>query len=82
MISLKFHCEACGAPQRQDLLSPGEAAKYLGVSDQTLGRWRRLGWVQKHQVGRGHYFSTTFLDEALVLRGYYKLGAGTEVVLR
>ena len=84
MIDLIFHCTNCGTRNEKKLLSLTDSARSLALSGQTLNRWRRLGYIRFHTVGRGFYFEQSFLDEALSLRGYDKADntAYTEVIVR
>jgi excisionase family DNA binding protein len=79
MIELRFQC-ACGIPTTRRLYGPAEAASYLGVSDQTLNRWRRQGWIRSHNFGRGFLYEVDMLDESLALRGYNKIHEHEEIV--
>jgi excisionase family DNA binding protein len=79
MVELQFQC-ACGNTMMRHLYSPAEAASYLGVSDQTLNRWRRQGWIRSHKVARGFYYEVEMLDESLALRGYNKIHEHEEII--
>jgi excisionase family DNA binding protein len=75
-------CESCNATTTMQLYGPDEAAFYLGVSYQTLNRWRRQGWIRCSKIGRGYYYQRDALDECLDLRGYGLANNETEVILR
>ena len=82
MIEFEFKCE-CGVATTKKLHGPEEATRYLGVSEQTLNRWRRQGWIKSSKVGRGYYYQREHLDECLQLRGYDRAHNETvEVILR
>ena len=55
--------------QTVKLYQPLDAQLYLGVSNRTIDRWRREGWLlPTAQVGRGFVYSKDALDECLNLR--------------
>ena len=81
MIEFEFTCD-CGVATTKKLYGPEEAIKFLGVSEQTLNRWRRQGWIKSSKVGRGYYYQREHLDECLKLRGYDRANNETEVILR
>jgi hypothetical protein len=82
MIEIALDCASCGAATIRQLYGPGEAALYMGVSEQTLNRWRRQGWILCSRVGRGFYYQRQDLDQCLTLRGYDRANNETEVILR
>ena len=82
MIEIELDCASCGAATTRQLYGPDEAAIYLGVSEQTLNRWRRQGWIRCSKVGRGYYYQRQDLDQCLKLRGYDRADSETEVILR
>ena len=43
-----------GTTSRGPLLKPAEAAAYLGVSDTTLNRWSRAGFITSVRTPGGH----------------------------
>lgn len=54
------------------LYTPLDAQDYCGISDQTLNKWRREGWLQGHPVGRGYLYTQQGLDDALRSRNYVR----------
>jgi hypothetical protein len=44
------------------VMLPGEAARFLGISTQTLGRMRRQGRVNGTQVGTSNLYTYTLAD--------------------
>jgi hypothetical protein len=81
-IEFAYTCSSCGAATNRLLYSSAEAALYLGVTNQTLNRWRGLGYVRSSKVARGYYYQRRDLDECLRLRGYDRANDETEVILR
>lgn len=50
------------APNIDQAMLPSEAAKFLGISEQKLGRLRRKGKIEGHQVGKTNLFTYTMAD--------------------
>ena len=47
-----------------------DAQNYLGVSAQTLNRWRREGWlIPTAEVGRGYAYTQEQLDDCIKVLG-------------
>jgi len=61
-------------PYKVRLYRPIEAADYLGgpqgaISQSTLNRWRKDGWLRAISVGSGWLYTKEAMDECLRLRG-------------
>ena len=55
--------------QTVQLYQPLDAQLYLGVSNRTIDRWRREGWLLPAAlVGRGYVYEKKALDECWQLR--------------
>jgi predicted site-specific integrase-resolvase len=55
--------------QTVQLYQPLDAQQYLGVSNRTIDRWRREGWLLPAAlVGRGYVYEKKALDECWQLR--------------
>ena len=55
--------------QTVQLYQPLDAQLYLGVSNRTIDRWRREGWLlPAASVGRGYVYQKEALDECWKLR--------------
>ena len=55
--------------QTVELYQPLDAQLYLGVSNRTIDRWRREGWLlPAASVGRGDVYQKEALDECWKLR--------------
>jgi excisionase family DNA binding protein len=49
-----------------DRLPPAEAAEFLGIAEETLRKWQRLGKIRHFNVGRRIMFSKRDLRAYLV----------------
>ena len=47
-----------------------EAAEYANVSEGTIGRWRREGYLLGQSFGRGFLYSIESIQSAMRLKGY------------
>ena len=71
-----FRCQACLA----DYYESFDAQLYIGISGQTLNRWRREGWIRpSFKVGAGWVYSKKDLDEAMDTTGYSRQNLNVEV---
>ena len=83
MIKFQVECRKCGEVYAPCLLSVKESAAYLQVSEGTISRWRKEGWLKYSRVGRGNYYQHEDLDRCYQLRGYDRANNETvEVILR
>ena len=83
MIKFQVECRRCGEVYALRLLSVNESAAYLQVSEGTISRWRKEGWLKFSEVGKGFYYQHDDLDECYKLRGYDRANNETvEVILR
>jgi len=51
----------------KELLTITAAARYCGVSRQTMQRWLRRGYIKTILIGRRHWISRRWLDRWLAL---------------
>ena len=57
----------CKNGHTHELMNPLEASVYMGVSIQTLNRYRLEGYIRSFKWGRGNGYTKEGLDDALVL---------------
>ena len=54
--------------EKVQLFQPLDAMEYFQVSDATISRWRREGFLEGIPVGRGFVYTRQQLDECLSVR--------------
>ena len=54
--------------EKVQLFQPLDAMEYCQVSDATISRWRREGFLEGIPVGRGFVYTQQQLDECLSIR--------------
>ncbi len=65
----------CKNGETHELYNPLEASIYMGVSLQTLNKWRVEGYIRSFKIGRGNAYTREELDSGLRLLNERNLGA-------
>ena len=71
-----FNCPDCLTTYYESF----DAQVYIGISGQTVNRWRREGWLRpSFKVGSGWIYSKHNLDAAMDATGYSRQNLNVEV---